>query len=474
MTHYKMYIGGEWKDSQSKMPVFDKCTGEQIATYAATTVGEADAAVQAARASFKSVELTPTQRSDILVKAAGYLMEEQEVIAQMICHEAGRLLTDSRGEVMRTAQAIINAAEEGRRICGEMVPVDGMAGGESKLCFTLRVPVGVVCAITPFNVPLSLTAHKVAPAIAAGNTVVLKPTQDTPGFAVKLVEALLKAGLPENHIQLVLGGGSTVGEALLLNEDINFYTFTGSIVTGRHIKDKIGLRRCSLELGSNAAVIVHSDANVQKAAVSCMAKGFANAGQVCMRPQRLYVHEDVLDKFIDAGIAYASKLMVGDPTDSKTNIGPMIRETEVERVDSWVKEAVAGGARVLIGGDPIGTRFYKPTILIDVKDDMKVVSGEIFGPVLVIIPYTDFDDAICRANNSIYGLQSGVFTSDINLAMKAAKKMESGGVIINETSFTRVDNMPYGGIKNSSAGGKEGPKYAIEAMTDLKTILIEL
>lgn len=475
MTHYQMYVEGQWKDSDMAKPVYDKYTGEQIATYAHSTNDDVAAAVSAAKRSLKEHPLTPVQRCSILMKAAKLLVEEEEAIAQSICHEAGRLLSDSRGEVRRTALAIEMAAEEAKRICGEMVPVDGFPGTETKMCFTLRVPVGVVCAITPFNVPLSLTAHKVAPAIAAGNTVVLKPTQETPGFAVKLVEVLLKAGLPANHIQLLLGGGGSVGEALLHNQNIAFYTFTGSMEVGEHIKNTIGLRRCSMELGSNAAVIIHKDtANVTGAAAACAIKGFINAGQVCMKPQRLYVHKDILDEFTGAAIAAAKKMVVGDPADPATNVGPMVKESEVDRVDSWIKEAVAGGAKILTGGEKVGTRCYKPTILTDVKKGMKVVDGEIFGPVVVIVPYTDFNDAIAQANDSIYGLQAGVYTSDINLAMKAARLVEAGGVIINDTSFTRSDNMPYGGIKKSSAGGKEGPKYVIQEMTDVKTIYLSL
>jgi acyl-CoA reductase-like NAD-dependent aldehyde dehydrogenase len=343
------------------------------------------------------------------------------------------------------------------------------------MCFTLRVPVGIVAAIVPFNVPLSLTVHKIAPAIAAGNAVVLKPPKDSPGFAVRLVEAFLKAGLPKNHIQLVLGGGSTVGEALIDNQDINFYTFTGSLETGLHMKEKIGMRRCSMELGSNAPVIVHKDAaDIEKAAKLCAMKGFANAGQVCMKPQRLLVHEDVVKAFTDAAVAFAKTLKCGAPADPQTNIGPMISKKEVDRVDSWVKEAVSQGAKVLTGGEKFNDHVYQPTVIADVTEDMKVWKDEVFGPVVVIKSYSSFDDAINMANASKFGLQAGVFTSDIGLAMKAAKKVASGGVIINETSFTRVDNMPYGGIKHSSAGWKEGPRFAIEAMTDVKTILIEL
>lgn len=475
MEHYKMYINGEWIDSDKKLPVYDKYTSEIYSTYAETSVEQVDLAVAAAKKSLETVKLTPRERYNILMKAAEYLTENAEEMAQIICHESGRLIGDARGEATRSRTALEVSAEEACRIAGEMVPVDGLNGGENKLCFTMRVPVGVVAAIVPFNVPLSLTVHKVAPAIAAGNVVILKPTSDSPGFAVKLVEALLKAGLPKNHIQLVLGSGSTVGEALLKNQDINFYTFTGSLETGVHIKNTIGMRRCSMELGSNAAVIVHNDApDVVKAAQSCAYKAYANAGQVCMRPQRLLVHEDVIDVFTTEVVKIANSLPCGDPTDPATKVGPLIRKREVDRVDSWVKEAVADGAKVLAGGEKYNDHVYKPTVLSDVKPEMKVCCGEIFGPVVVIIPYKTFDEAIAIANDTKYGLQAGVFTSDVKLAIKAAKEIASGGVIINETSFTRVDNMPYGGIKMSSAGGKEGPKYAIETMTDVKTILFEL
>ncbi len=474
MREYKMYIDGVWKESGNNSPVYDKYTGKQVASYAMTSQAEVDLAVASALGSFRGVKLTPAQRASILVKASELILEEKEAIAEMICQESGRLLKDSLGEVTRSVDTFLLSAEEAKRICGEMSPVDGMGGFENKLCFTLRVPVGVVCAITPFNVPLSLTVHKIAPAIAAGNTVVLKPTQEAPGFAVKLVEVMLRAGLPPKHIQLVLGGGSTVGEALLKNEAVAFYTFTGSMKTGRHIKDTIGLRRCALELGSNAPVIVHKDADVARAAALCAGKGFANAGQVCMKPQRILVHEEVAQSFIAAAKECADKLVVGDPTDPDTQIGPMISGREVDRVDAWVKEALSQGACLVAGGEKKGDVCYRPTVLTDVKKGMKVVDDEIFGPVIVVQTYRDFDAAIQMANDSIFGLQAGVFTSDIRLALKAAKEIAAGGVILNETSFTRVDNMPYGGIKNSSAGGKEGPRYAIENMTDVKTILIDL
>jgi acyl-CoA reductase-like NAD-dependent aldehyde dehydrogenase len=470
-----MYVGGQWKDSAETKDVLDKYTGEKTATCAVSSQEDVDEAVAFCRQSLRKNALTPAQRAAVLRKAGDLLLARTDEFAYDICREAGRLIGDAKGEVTRSKLVFDLAAEEAGRIAGEMVPVDGMAGNENKICFTLRVPVGVVCCITPFNVPLSLTVHKVLPAIAAGNAVVLKPASDTPGFAVKLVETLLEAGLPAGHISLVLGGGDTVGEMLLKNQDINFYSFTGSLAVGEHIKNTIGLRRCSMELGSNAACIVHKDAgDIKKIAGMVGGKAYANAGQVCMRPQRIFVHEDVYNEFVEHSKAFAESLKVGSPYEADTKVGPMISVKEVDRVEAWIQEAIDEGAALVCGGKRQGERNYMPTVLTDVKDSMKVVGRELFGPAIVIIPYSDFDEAISRANDSIYGLQTGVFTQNLNLAMKAAKEIEAGGIIINETPFTRVDTMPYGGIKKSSAGGKEGPKYVIEEMTDVKTILINL
>ena len=475
MKHYKMFVDGQWKDAEQKQDVFDKFTGEKVATFAVSSKEDVDKAVSANLKSFKENKLTPSQRAAILKKAGELLLEEEDEIAQAICSEGGRLIGDARGEVTRSKAVFDLAAEEATRIAGEMVPVDGMAGNENKMCFTLRVPLGVVCCITPFNVPLSLTVHKVLPAIAAGNTVILKPTSDTPGFALKLVEILLKAGLPAGHISLVLGGGRTVGNMLLNNQDIAFYSFTGSLEVGEQIRNTIGLRRSSMELGSNAGCIVHNDIkDVKKVAGLIAAKAYANAGQVCMRPQRIIVHEDIMEDYIKYSKEFAEKLIVGDPHDPKTQVGPMISTKEVDRVESWIDEAVSQGAEVVVGGKRKGEHNYMPTMLKNASQDMKVVNSELFGPAIVVMPYSNFDDAIAETNDSIYGLQTGVFTSDINLAMQAAREIESGGVIINETPFTRVDTMPYGGIKKSSVGGKEGPKYVIDEMTDVKTILINL
>lgn len=471
MIHYKMYIDGKWEGSASVKPVYEKYTGEEYAVYAESTPEDVDRAVASAKESFRKDALTPTQRHDILMRTAEILKEMQEEIAQSICHEAGRTIEDSRYEVLRAVGSFQLSAEEGRRIAGEMIPAEGIAGDEDKMCFTVRKPIGVVAAIMPFNVPLVLTVNKIAPAIAAGNTIVLKPTKDCPGHAVLLVKALLKAGLPANHVQLVLGPGSTVGEALLKNQDIACYCFTGSLEMGTHVRNSVGLRRCLMDLGNNGGVIIHKDVDVKDVAITCAATGFTNAGQLCIKPQRLYVHEDIVDEFVQAMKEYAESVAVGDPADEKTMIGPMISEKEVDRIDAWVKEAQAGGAVVVCGGEKISPRVYQPTILTNVTKDMKVVSNEAFAPLVVVIPYKDFDDAIDQLNDSKYGLHAAAFTNDFNLALRATQKIEAGGVIINGSTYTHIPVMPFGGIKNSGVGGKEGPRYCIEEMTDVKTII---
>lgn len=474
MNHYQMYVNGAWRDSAETKPVYDKYTGAQYAEYAVTSAAEVDEAVAAAKKSFKENVLNGTQRYQILKKAAELILEEKEEIAQMITHEAGRMIGDSEWEVERVVTSFDLAAEEARRVNGEMIPTEGMPGQEHKLCFTLRKPIGPVAIIMPFNLPLVLTVNKLAPAIAAGNTIVLKPTTVCPGASVKLVEVLLKAGLPANHIQLILGPGATTGEALLKNQDIAFYCFTGSMEMGVHVRNTVGLRRCSMDLGNNSPVIVHSDADIKAAAENNCGYGFYNAGQVCFRPQRIYVQRSVFDDFIRYAKDFTEKLHVGDPMDRNNYVGPMISTKEVDRVDAWVKEAVSQGATLVCGGKKLNDHVYMPTILANTTRDMKVVKDEIFGPVLVVMPYDTFDEALDAANDSIYGLHGACFTKNINLALKACEKMEEGGIVINDTCATHVPNMPFGGIKNSGAGGNEGPRYTVEEMTDVKTIIIAM
>jgi acyl-CoA reductase-like NAD-dependent aldehyde dehydrogenase len=473
MQHYKLYIGGQWVDGEEEFNVYDKYTGEPFATMAQASKEQVEAAVRSARDSFNKTKLTPYQRYEILFKLSQSIRANKDMLAETLVREVGKPIREARLEVAGVAGNYENLAEEAKRTTGEMVPVDANPGSENRLAFTLRVPVGIVCAITPFNYPLSLATSKVGAAIAAGNTVILKPTSMTPVSACQLVELILHAGLPPEHFQLVHGPGSKVGEWLLQNQDINFYSLTGSAEVGEHITRTIGLRRCAMELGSNAAVIVHKDADVEQAATACAQRGFYHAGQVCISVQRVLVHQDVYGRFLAEITAFAESLVMGNPMDEKTTLGPMIDKAEVQRVDEWVKEAVQQGAKVVTGGQPQGERFYLPTILTDVKPEMKVWCQEVFGPLLTISSYESFDDAIKMANDAIYGLQAGCFTKDIDLAIKAAREIECGGVMINDTSYYKAKNMPYGGMKRSGFG-REGGKHAIREMTEEKIIVLNL
>jgi acyl-CoA reductase-like NAD-dependent aldehyde dehydrogenase len=399
--------------------------------------------------------------------------ENQGLLAETLVREVGKPIKEAKAEVGGVAGNFENVAEEAKRITGEMVPVDANPGAENRLAFTLRVPVGIVCAITPFNYPLSLATSKVGPAIAAGNTVILKPTQLTPLSGCLLVELLLQAGLPSEHIQLVLGSGPKVGNWLLKQQDINFYSLTGSADVGEHITRNIGLRRCAMELGSNAAVIVHKDADVKKAATACAQRGFYHAGQVCISVQRVLVHKDIKKQFLDAAKEVAEGLVMGNPMDDQTTLGPMIDVKEVDRVHEWVKEAVREGSVLVTGGSPKNERFFLPTVLTDVNENSKVWCQEVFGPLLMVNSYDEFDEAIRCTNKAIYGLQAGVFTRDMSLAMKAAREIECGGVIINDTAYYKVSNMPYGGMKRSGFG-REGGKYAIREMTEEKIVILNV
>lgn len=473
MKHYKLFIDGNWIDTPNKAFVQDKYTGEPFASIAQAEDADVERAVQSAKNAFRKIKLSPYHRYEILLKVSKLLLENKEHIAEILSREVGKPLKESRGEVQRAAFTFEIAAEEAKRITGEMVPVEATPGSENRLAFTLRSPLGVVCAITPFNFPLNLAAHKIAPALAAGNAVVLKPTQQCPVNSALLVQLLLDAGLPPGYINLVFGSGAKVGEQLLHNKDINFYSFTGSAQVGERIRDVIGLRNCTLELGSNSAVIVHHDADIMDTSRLCVAGSFANAGQVCISVQRVYVHQDIYSKFLSEMKKQVEKLVVGNPLNDTTDMGPMISEKEVERIDQWVKEAVGQGAEVVTGGRKMDERTYLPTILTNVNREMKVVSNEVFAPVVVVIPYENIDWAINEINASQYGLQAGVFTSNTNLAMKAAKKIHTGGVVIGDTSSYRTDSMPYGGVKRSGIG-KEGAKYAIKELTEEKIVIFNL
>lgn len=469
IQHFGHFINGEWLDSHESLTVTDKYTGQPIATVAIATREEVREAVSNAFETFQSTRLSPIERYDILMRTAEMIKERKEELAFTIVQESGKVLKDARGEIDRGIQTLVASAEEAKRIAGQGIPL-GQTGNENKLAFTIRVPVGVIGAITPFNFPFNLVVHKVGPAIAAGNTVVLKPAEKTPIIACKLVEILIEAGLPKGYVNLINGFGHTTGQYLLEDERIGMYTFTGSPLVGRQIKNKTGIRKVTLELGNNSPNIVHKDvSDLDRAVELCVTKGFSNAGQACISVQRVYVHKDIYQNFTEKAIKLADSLKVGDPKDPTNDIGPMISEKEAIRVEEWLNEARDEGATV-VGGKREGAIIH-PTIVTNVKPDMKVICEEVFAPMIGIIPYENIEEAFQLANTTPYGLQAGIFTSDLSLAMEASQKLNFGGVIINDVSTFRADVMPYGGVKNSGVG-KEGPHFAIQEMTDEKIIVI--
>ncbi|NEU30123.1 aldehyde dehydrogenase family protein [bacterium LRH843] len=470
---YGNLVNGEWIEGSDTFIVENKYTHEPYAYVAKADAALVDRAVANAAETFKKVKLEATKRYDILMKAAQLFAKRKEEIALAICREVGKTITDARGEVDRGIQTFIASAEEAKRITGHGMPIHGQQGNEGKMAFSIRVPVGVVCAITPFNFPFNLTAHKIAPAIAAGNTVVLKPAKNTPISAIKIAEVLLEAGLPKGYLNVVNGSGSEIGSLLLKDERISMYTFTGSPAVGKTVKSETGIRKVTLELGNNSPNIIHHDVeDLDRAVELCVSRGYVNSGQACISVQRIYVHRDIFDDVLVKAQKVAQSFVVGNPEDEATNIGPMISIDEAERAEKWVQEAVKMGARVIAGGTREGALF-QPTVLTDVTEEMKVMCEEVFAPVVSIIPYDDIAEVFAAANNSKYGLQAGFFTSNLQLAMKAAHELEFGGVNINDVSTFRVDILPYGGVKDSGLG-KEGPRSAVEEMTDEKLITIHI
>src|SRR2546421_1668418 len=470
MEHYPLWINGEPWDTGTRLTVTDKATGSPWATVSQAGPKEVDAAVTAASQAFAHKPLTVTQRYEILLRAAGLLRSHLDELALTMVYEAGKPLRDARAEAERAADTFTCSAEEAKRIHGEMVPLEATPGSENRLAFPIRVPVGVVCAITPFNFPLNLVAHKVAPALAAGNAVILKPASYTPVVSAKLCAILTEAGLPPGCLNFVVGPGDSVGQALLNDSRIGFYTLTGSMPVGEALKRTVGLRRCTLELGSNSAVIVHEDANIANAATQCALKGFAYAGQVCLSVQRILVHHAIADEFTAKLVSVTGGLRVDDPKDPATDIGPMISENEAKRAESWIQEAVAAGATLLAGGQRNGA-FLTPAVLTNVQRQMRVVCQETFAPIVAVQTYETLDEALKIANDTEFGLQAGIFTSSLAVAIEAARGLHVGGVMVNDTSFYRAGQMPYGGVKHSGMG-REGPRYAIEEMTELRLVVL--
>jgi succinate-semialdehyde dehydrogenase/glutarate-semialdehyde dehydrogenase len=466
----RLLVEGAWIEGPETFAVIDKFTGELIGHADRASREQVESAVAAAQRSFQSTRLDPYDRFVILRRACDVIERRRDELAHTIIAEAGFPVTDAQNEVTRAIQTILIAAEEGKRLVGEMVPIEGAPGHAHRMAFTIRVPRGVVCAITSFNAPLNFVAHKVAPALASGNTVVVKAPQATPFSAALFAEILLEAGLPPGHINVVQGPGSEVGRWLVADQRIRFYTFTGSTSVGKQLQRDVGLRPIALELGSIAGSIVCADGDLDRAAARIANSAFRRAGQACTSTQRLLVQRPVLESFVEKFSAATRALKVGDPRDPQTVVGPMISESEAARAEQWVREAVDGGARLIAGGTRQGA-LLQPAVLVDVNPRMKVICEEIFAPVVSVMPFDTLDDAIAQINSTEFGLAAGIFTRDINVAMAAARRIHVGVVHINESSSNRVDLIPFAGVKDSGLG-REGPKYAMHEMTEERLITI--
>jgi len=466
----KLFINGEWIEGREYGELRSPYSGEVLAEVPQATVEEVDMAIAAAYAARPvAANLPAYRRADILEKLCRQLENRADEAAKIIALEAAKPLTTAKGEIDRTIQTYKFAAEEAKRICGETIPLDATAGGVGRFGFTLREPLGVIGAITPFNFPMNLVAHKVGPAIATGNTIVLKPANQTPLSALFIAELLEQAGLPAGILNVVTGRGGVVGQRMVQDDRIHMITFTGSPEVGIGIRKNAGLKRVTLELGSNSAVIVDKDVDVDAMIPRCVTGAFSFQGQVCISLQRIYVHEAIYDTFVSQFAGATKRLKVGNPLDPTTDVSALITRDDVHRVLDWLEEAKDGGATVAAGGVAEDGIVY-PTVLLNAKAGMKVCCNEAFAPIVSIHKVASVDEAIAQVNDSRYGLQAGIYTSNVKTAFAAAKQLQVGGVMVNDIPTFRVDNMPYGGVKESGVG-REGIKYAVEEMTEMKLVV---
>ena len=466
----KMYLAGEWVDRDEKIDVVNPFNGQVFDTVPRGSVEDVQTAIaSAARGARVMAAMSGYQRYEILMRAVGLMRERVDDLGRTITMEEGKIIGEGLGEAERAIQTMTGSAEEAKRLSGEVVPLDGAPTWTGQLGFTLRVPCGVVAAISPFNFPLNLVAHKVGPALAAGNAVIIKPASDTPLSALKLTEILVEAGLPAEAVQCVTGPGGTIGDALVADDRVRKVTFTGSRDVGEHICRTAGLKKVTMELGSNSPLIVMPDADMEKVVAGTVASGFSNAGQVCISAQRILTNEKVYSDYLDALTEGVKGLSTGDPLDGTVKMGPMVRPQDAVRVNEWVTEAVAGGARTVVGGEYEGA-MHAPTVVADVSPEMRISCDELFGPAVAVTPFSDIDQAIAMANDTNYGLSAAIFTQNIDWAMKFAREVDSGNLMINSGPQWRADLMPYGGVKDSGMG-KEGPRYAVQEMTELKMVI---
>ncbi|MDP6041120.1 MAG: aldehyde dehydrogenase family protein [Candidatus Latescibacteria bacterium] len=466
----KMHIGGQWVDKSETIDVVNPFDNSVVDTVPKGDAADAETAIASAVRGAKAMaELTAYERYEILHRAVELMTERVEDLGRTITLEEGKVLAEGIGEAKRGVETLTLSAEEAKRLYGETIPLDAGSGVKDQFGFTLRVPCGVVLAITPFNFPLNLVCHKVGPALAAGNAVIVKPATDTPLSALKLVEILVEAGVPAEAIQCLTGPGGELGSALCSDSRVRKISFTGSRDVGEQICHMAGLKKVTMELGSNAPLIVMPDADLEQVAAATAASGFANAGQVCISAQRVMVNNAVYGDFIDALTPKVEALATGNPVSDGVTLGPMVREGDAVRVQEWIQEAVGAGARLVTGGDREGT-MHQPTIVADVDSSMKISCDELFGPAVGITRFDNIDDAIAMANDTNYGLSAALFTENIHWAMQFARQVHSGNIHVNWGTQWRADLMPYGGVKESGMG-KEGPKYAVEEMTETKMVV---
>ncbi len=469
----KNFIAGSWVDKPKKIEVRNPYDNSIIDTVPRADAGDLEKAlVFAERGAKVMAKLSSYERWKILRKAADMMAARNEELGQTISKEEGKIIAEGRGEASRAVETMMGSAEEAKRMHGETVPLDADPTGSKKFGFTLRVPCGVVAAIAPFNFPLNLVSHKVGPALAAGNSVIVKPASDTPLSALKLTEILLEAGLPPEGIQCLTGPGGEIGDVLVADRRVRKVTFTGSREVGDRICRTAGIKKVTMELGSNSPLIIMPDADLDKVAAAVALTGYGNAGQTCISTQRVLTAKKVYGEFLGALKPKVEALTTGNQLDETSKVGPMVKESEAVRVETWINEAVAGGARLVAGGGRRGA-FYLPAVVADVNPDMRISRDELFGPAVGVTPFDTIEEAIALANDTVYGLAAGIFTENIEWAMKFAREAEAGNLHVNWGTQWRVDLMPYGGLKDSGFG-KEGPRYAVQEMTELKMVVFHL
>ncbi len=468
-----MLLAGEWVDREKKIEVCDPFDNSIIDSVPSATGQDVETALEASVRGFGVArKMSVFDRAQVLFKTAALVSENLEDFATTIAREGSKTIREARKEASRCVNTLMVSAEESKRIFGETIPFDSFPGGEKRQGYYYRFPIGVVLAITPFNDPLNLVAHKLGPAIAAGNSVILKPATLTPLSALKLAEVFLEAGLPPLVLQVITGYGSVIGDSLVRDERVRMISFTGGIAAGKRISRLAGIKKIGMELGSDSPVIVWEDADLKWAAESCVSGAFWAAGQNCIGVQRLYIHENIYQEFRDKFVRRTIKYKIGDKLNDETDMGPMITESEAKRVENWIKEAEKKGAKILAGGNRRDA-LVEPTVLENVPGDAAIHCEEVFGPTVNLYSVCGIDEAVKKANAMPFGLHAAIFTRNVDIAFKAAYELECGGVMINDSTDYRLDSMPFGGVKYSGLG-REGIKFVLQEMTEPKVICFYL